>query len=126
VRLLESAEAVTPMLTGVLKPMIVLPARVITGLGSAEIEAILAHELAHLARHDTWSNLLQVIIETILFYHPAIWWASERRGRSASTPPTTWLCVSAVIAGFTPVPSSSSPKSALLQPLHSLPLEGIC
>jgi beta-lactamase regulating signal transducer with metallopeptidase domain len=66
------------MLTGVLKPMIVLPARVITGLGSAEIEAILAHELAHLARHDTWSNLLQVIIETILFYHPAIWWASER------------------------------------------------
>jgi beta-lactamase regulating signal transducer with metallopeptidase domain len=77
-RLLESAEALTPMLTGVLKPVILLPAHVLTGLGPAEIEAVLAHELAHLVRGDTWTNLAQVIIETVLFYHPAVWWISHR------------------------------------------------
>jgi parallel beta-helix repeat protein len=78
VKLLQSADAFTPMLTGVLKPMIILPARVLTGLGPVEIEAILAHELAHLVRRDAWSNLAQVIIETVLFYHPAVWWISRR------------------------------------------------
>lgn len=78
VRLLQSAEALVPMLTGVLKPMIILPSRIITGLGPAEIEAILAHELAHLVRRDAWSNLVRVIIETVLFYHPAVWWISRR------------------------------------------------
>ena len=74
VRLLESAEMLAPMLTGILKPIVLLPARVVTGLSAAEIEAILAHELAHLVRHDAWSNLAQVVIETLFFYHPAVWW----------------------------------------------------
>jgi beta-lactamase regulating signal transducer with metallopeptidase domain/nitrous oxidase accessory protein NosD len=77
VRLTQSAAALTPMLTGFIKPMIILPARVLTGLGPAEIEAILAHELAHLARRDAWSNLIQIVIETLLFFHPAVWWMSH-------------------------------------------------
>ncbi|HZJ16468.1 MAG TPA: M56 family metallopeptidase, partial [Chthoniobacteraceae bacterium] len=78
VRLLESAEAAVPLLTGLCKPAILLPIRVITGLGEHEIEAILAHELAHLARRDAWSNFAQVAIETLFFYHPAVWWIGRR------------------------------------------------
>jgi beta-lactamase regulating signal transducer with metallopeptidase domain/nitrous oxidase accessory protein NosD len=74
VRLLESADATVPMLAGLFKPIVLLPVRVITGLGEREIEAILAHELAHLARRDSWSNLAQLAIETLFFYHPAVWW----------------------------------------------------
>ncbi len=78
VRLLESAEAISPMLAGLFKPVILLPLHAISGLSLLEIEAILAHELAHLARRDAWSNLAQVTIETIFFYHPAIWWIGNR------------------------------------------------
>ena len=74
VRLLESADAAMPMLAGLFKPAVLLPLRVISGLREQEIEAILAHELAHLVRRDAWSNLAQVAIETLLFYHPAISW----------------------------------------------------
>jgi hypothetical protein len=42
------------------------------------LEAMIAHELAHIRRHDLWINLLQRVIETLLFYHPAIWWVSGR------------------------------------------------
>ncbi len=74
VRLLESAEAGGPMLTGLLAPVVLLPARLATGLSTAELEAILAHELAHLARHDAWNNAAQLAIETLFFFHPAVWW----------------------------------------------------
>jgi beta-lactamase regulating signal transducer with metallopeptidase domain len=74
VRLLETVDAIPPMLIGFLKPAILLPARLATGLTPVQIEAILAHELAHLARHDAWSNLAQIVIETLFFYHPAVWW----------------------------------------------------
>ncbi len=74
VRLLESTEAAGPMLVGIFKPAVLLPLRVVSGLGAAEIEAILAHELAHLVRRDAWSHLAQIAIETLLYYHPAVWW----------------------------------------------------
>ena len=77
-RLLVSAEAAVPMLTGILKPVVLLPARVISGLGVEEIEAILAHELAHFARRDAWGNLFLVAVETLFFYHPAVWWIAAR------------------------------------------------
>jgi beta-lactamase regulating signal transducer with metallopeptidase domain/nitrous oxidase accessory protein NosD len=74
----QSAEAFAPMLTGVLRPIVLFPARLATGLTEREVEAILAHELAHLARRDTWSNLAHVLVEIVLFYHPAVWWMSRR------------------------------------------------
>jgi len=77
-RVLVSTDAFTPMLTGLVKPVVLLPARVLTGLGPAELEAILAHELAHLARRDSWANLAQVVVETVLFYHPVVWWLGRR------------------------------------------------
>lgn len=78
VRIAESAIVKAPIVAGWLYPVILLPAAVATGLSSAQLEAILAHELAHIRRHDYLANMLQVVIETLMFYHPAIWWLSRR------------------------------------------------
>ena len=78
VRIAESALVKVPLVVGYVHPMILLPASVITGLTSSQLEAVLAHELAHVRRHDWLINTLQVIAETLLFYHPAVWWLSSR------------------------------------------------
>ncbi len=78
VRLVESLLVETPTVIGWLKPVILLPANLVTGLSPAELDAILAHELAHIVRHDYLVNLLQTITETMLFYHPAVWILSRR------------------------------------------------
>ena len=71
---LESA----PVTFGMFKPIILFPASLLTGLPQAELEALLAHELAHIRRHDYLVNLLQSGAETFLYYHPAVWWISSR------------------------------------------------
>src|SRR5262249_62123234 len=63
---------------GWLHPVILLPASTLTGLSPGQIESILAHELAHIRRHDYLVNLLQSLVETLLFYHPGVWWVSRR------------------------------------------------
>ena len=63
---------------GALRPVILLPASLASGLTAAQLESILLHELAHVRRHDYLVNLLQAAVETLLFYHPAAWWASRR------------------------------------------------
>lgn len=78
VRLLESAVVKVPTAIGALSPAILIPASVFTGLPARGIEALLAHELAHVRRHDYFVNLLQTLVETLLFYHPAVWWVSAR------------------------------------------------
>src|SRR5262245_23768942 len=77
VRLLESAMVKVPMALGWLRPVILLPASAVTGLTPQQLEAIIAHELAHIRRHDYLINLLQAVVETLLFYHPAVWWVSR-------------------------------------------------
>jgi hypothetical protein len=67
-----------PVLVGWLKPAVVLACRRTRGLSPAQIEALLAHELAHVHRHDYLVNLLQSFAEVVLFYHPAVWWLSRR------------------------------------------------
>jgi beta-lactamase regulating signal transducer with metallopeptidase domain len=78
VRLAQSLRAQTPLVIGWLRPLILLPAAVLSGLSPQQLESILAHELAHVRRHDYLVNLLQVAVETLLFYHPAVWWISRR------------------------------------------------
>ena len=78
VYVLESALAPVPMLIGWLQPVILLPTAALCGLTPAQLRAIIAHELAHVRRHDYLVNLLQVVIETLLFFHPAVWWLSGR------------------------------------------------
>ena len=78
VRLCQSALVEVPTLIGWLRPMILLPGCVLTGLESRQLEAILAHELAHIRHCDYLVNVIQTVIETALFYHPAIWWISRK------------------------------------------------
>jgi beta-lactamase regulating signal transducer with metallopeptidase domain/uncharacterized protein involved in exopolysaccharide biosynthesis len=77
VLLFESALIQVPVVIGWLRPMILVPASSLSGLTPQQLELILAHELAHIRRHDHWVNLAQVLIETLLFYHPAVWWISH-------------------------------------------------
>ena len=63
---------------GFIRPVVLIPASWLTQLTPQMIEAIIAHELAHIRRWDLWVNLVQRIIETLLFYHPAVWWLSSR------------------------------------------------
>ncbi|SHK59040.1 M56 family metallopeptidase [Hymenobacter psychrotolerans] len=76
VALLESALVKAPLVVGHLRPVILLPLGTATGLSQLYLEAILAHELAHVARRDYLMNLLQAIAETLFFYHPAVWFLS--------------------------------------------------
>ena len=78
VRICESTLACVPMLIGWLRPVILVPAGMVTGLSPGQLRAVLAHELAHVRRHDYLVNLVQAVLESLLFYHPAVWWLSGR------------------------------------------------
>jgi hypothetical protein len=78
VRVLESSLVSVPTAVGWLRPAILLPASAFTGLTPQQLEAVLAHELAHIRRHDYLVNVLQTGVETLLFYHPAVWWVSRQ------------------------------------------------
>src|SRR5437773_406336 len=67
-----------PAVLGWFRPVVLLPVRAPTGLTEQQIEAVIAHELAHIRRLDCFVNLFQIAAETLLFYHPAVWWVSQR------------------------------------------------
>lgn len=72
VRIALSTQVSSPLVVGWLRPVILLPLSAATGLDHQQIRMVLAHELAHLRRYDHFINLLQVVVETLLFYHPAV------------------------------------------------------
>ena len=78
IRMVQSAVVRVPTVIGWLRPVILLPASVFTGLSPAQLEAVIAHELAHVRRHDYAVNILQTATEIVLFYHPACWWISRQ------------------------------------------------
>jgi TonB family protein len=78
VRLLITSLAEGPSVVGWIRPVILLPAATLVGLTPEQLEAVLAHEFAHIRRYDYLVNVLQMVVETLLFYHPAVWWTSAR------------------------------------------------
>ena len=78
VRLVESSMVAVPVVVGWLKPVVIVPAAALSGLTMVQLEALFAHELAHIRRHDYLVNLFQSVVETLLFYHPAVWWMSAQ------------------------------------------------
>jgi beta-lactamase regulating signal transducer with metallopeptidase domain len=76
VRVVESSRVAVPVMIGWIRPVVLIPPAAIAGLSPAQMEAILAHEFAHVRRHDYLINLLQTGVETLLFFHPAVWWLS--------------------------------------------------
>jgi beta-lactamase regulating signal transducer with metallopeptidase domain len=113
----------TPVLIGILRPIILLPPAALTGWSPDEIEMVLLHELAHVRRWDNLINLAQRIIESLLFFHPVVWWVSAwiRREREA--------CCDAIVIGRTNRPhayaelllalAAQMPRSVLFQPAAS-------
>jgi len=77
VALLESCLTDVPVVIGYLRPVILMPVGVMAGLTAGQVEAILIHELAHIRRYDYMVNVLQTLVEGMLFYHPAVWWAGS-------------------------------------------------
>lgn len=73
-----SDEVLSPLAMGVWRTAVILPASILTQLEPEELESVLAHELAHIRRWDYAANLLQTAIESLLFFHPAVWWISRR------------------------------------------------
>ncbi len=66
-----------PVVVGIVKPMILLPPALLCGLDPNHIAAILTHEMAHIRRYDLIVNLVQRIVEALLFFHPVTWWISR-------------------------------------------------
>lgn len=83
----KSEEIEVPMVFGILKPMVLLPAGLVFNMPPEQLQAILAHELAHVRRQDFAVNLIQSILEMLFFYHPAFWWInlSVRESREQAT-----------------------------------------
>ena len=73
----ESIQVNSPMIIGFLKPIVFLPIGLLANLPAIQIESILAHELAHVRRHDYLINLLQSFVEIVLFFNPSVWWISS-------------------------------------------------
>ena len=77
VTMVESALVDAPAVIGWLRPVILVPAGWLLSLPAEQAEAVLLHELAHIRRHDYLVNLLQSLVEDLLFYHPAVWWVGR-------------------------------------------------
>jgi beta-lactamase regulating signal transducer with metallopeptidase domain len=67
-----------PAVVGWFRPVVFLPFTAITGLSEEQLQSVIAHELAHIRRFDPFVNLFQVSVETLLFYHPAVWWLNKQ------------------------------------------------
>ena len=78
IRYCECDRLDAPAAFGWIRPVVLLPVRALSGLTEDQIEAVIAHELAHIRRLDCFVNLFQIGVETLLFYHPAVWWVSQR------------------------------------------------
>ncbi len=76
-RVFISPSVLQAMAVGYLRPMVLLPASIVIQMKPEMLEAVIAHELAHIRRFDLWVNLAQRVMETLLFYHPAVWWLSS-------------------------------------------------
>lgn len=94
VRVFQSARVDVPCVFGVIRPVLMLPASLLSGLPPSHVEAVLAHELAHIRRFDHIVNCLQAAVEVLLFYHPAVWWLSARIRQERET------CCGAIAVGI--------------------------
>jgi beta-lactamase regulating signal transducer with metallopeptidase domain len=78
VELISSQILTTPVAVGIFRPVIIVPCALFLQVDPRQLETVIAHELIHIRRYDPLINLLQAFIETILFYHPCMWWISKQ------------------------------------------------
>lgn len=77
-KVVETVEEFGPAVLGMIRPVLTLPVSMMTGLPPEAVRAIVAHELAHIRRHDYLLNLVQMVIEAVLFFNPAVWWINRQ------------------------------------------------
>lgn len=78
IRYAECALVSVPAVIGFFRPVVLIPMRALTGLSTEQLEALIAHELGHIKRFDVAVNFVQVVVETLFFFHPAVWWLNKR------------------------------------------------
>ena len=78
IRFCECKWLQAPAVIGWFRPVVLLPITALTGLSQDQLESVIAHELAHIKRLDAFVNVFQICVETLLFYHPAVWWLNRR------------------------------------------------
>lgn len=108
------AASVGPFTVGWWRPVVLMPAALLTGLPAPLLEALLVHELAHVRRWDYLANLLQRVVEALLFFHPVVWWLSRRLRAERE------LVADALAAQQLP---SARPLALALQALAEMPSE---
>jgi beta-lactamase regulating signal transducer with metallopeptidase domain len=67
-----------PTAIGFFRPAVIIPRWLFAEIPAPELNQVVLHELAHLARRDDWTNLAQKLVRALLFFHPAVWWIDER------------------------------------------------
>jgi beta-lactamase regulating signal transducer with metallopeptidase domain len=77
VRFVHSALVSVPAVIGWFRPAVLIPLASLAGLSPQQLDAVILHELAHIKRLDAFANLFQILVETLLFYHPVVWWVSR-------------------------------------------------
>lgn len=95
IQLLQSKWVNSPVTIGMFRPIILMPIGLVNGLQTEQVACILAHELAHIRRHDFLVNILQSVVETILFFNPMVWWLSRHIREERE------LCCDDIAAGVT-------------------------
>src|SRR5216684_5194600 len=78
IRYCECAWLQAPAVIGWFRPIVLLPVTALTGLSEEQLRLVIVHELAHIQRLDPFVNVFQISVETLLFYHPAVWWLNKR------------------------------------------------
>ncbi len=78
VRVMQTCCLDVPAVIGAFKPVVLIPTSLLTGMDREALEAIVIHELVHIRRYDYLMNIVQTVIESLMFYHPVVWWLSRR------------------------------------------------
>src|SRR5580658_8457219 len=78
IRYCECTWLQAPAVIGWFRPIVLLPVTALTGLSEEQLQLVIVHELAHIQRLDPFVNVFQICVETLLFYHPAVWWLNQR------------------------------------------------
>ncbi|MEM7474003.1 MAG: M56 family metallopeptidase [Planctomycetota bacterium] len=110
------AEVAVPTVAGLIKPVVLIPASLMTGMSPEELRLLLAHELMHIRRFDIWFNCLQRTIEALLFFHPCVWILSRRISREREM-----CCDDGVVAKY----DSAAYARALVR-MAELAVDGNC
>jgi len=95
IRYCESQWLQAPAVLGWFRPIVMLPVTALTGLSEEQLRSVIAHELAHIKRFDPFVNVFQIAVETLLFYHPAVWWLNQRiraEREHCCDDVAVWLC----------------------------------